>query len=314
MGTSNISIASREAELLASLKSHLRESNFIENYKHARSRIENDSRPGLIPLEERLDWLDRLAAFPLGQFLMENQGLNGFWTDYLIRPEAYTSLTNLSDDEKLLLNRIPVVLATRERFHIFQNLIQQNLQNNIKIASLPCGVMADIALLNFESLDKLNIIGMDLDFESLSAAHQLCFEQNLTEWLELRQMDAWTLEDVNTFHIMVSNGLTIYEPDHNRVVDFYTRCQRSLIKGGIMIGSFLTPPMHLDPKSPWKMELINPQDLRTQAIVFNQVLQPKFQNYHTFDQMAEILETAGFTDLEFVPDSTYMFPTFIAKK
>ena len=37
-----------------------------------------------LPLEEELKILEELQSFELGQFLLANKGLDGFWTAYVI--------------------------------------------------------------------------------------------------------------------------------------------------------------------------------------------------------------------------------------
>ena len=70
-------------------------------------------------LDERIRG-DRAAlrAFELGEFLLNHQGLNGFWTARIIahETERYAYQNAL---EYWLFNASPIVLATRERFSMF---------------------------------------------------------------------------------------------------------------------------------------------------------------------------------------------------
>jgi hypothetical protein len=296
------------------LLSHAPTQNFGDAFARATETILADERSHVQPVEVRLSWLNRLAAFPLGQFLVENKGLNGYWTDYLIRPNHYVHASALSKDEYDLLYKIPIVLATRERYNIFKELIQLNLQDKIRIASLPCGYMSDIATLDYAKVSDVLITGMDLDSAALDGAHQNFSDHDLTAYLSLRQVDAWEFDDLNAYHLMVSNGLTIYEPNRERVVNFYTRCYAALKDDGVMVGSFLTPPPSLNKESPWKLELIDEEALKLQGLIFDQVVRPNFTNFMTCDEVANVLGEAGFKEFEIIPDSKFMFPTFVARK
>lgn len=78
------------------------------------------------PPEATLKLLDELSQFELGRFLLKNQGLNGYWTSYIILHGP--KQTTLCELENWLLNKSPVIKATQERFRIFQTAIQSRLK------------------------------------------------------------------------------------------------------------------------------------------------------------------------------------------
>jgi len=102
--------------------------------------------------QELLAIVEQLTEFEFGQFLLQNQGgWNGEWTYKVInRPECSDHYTNAL--EEFLYLKAPTVLATRERFFIFKQVLQESLKNNISIASLPCGLMADLLTLDYSHI------------------------------------------------------------------------------------------------------------------------------------------------------------------
>ncbi len=88
------------------------------------------------------------SDFQLGRFLLENLGLNGHWTSYVLMHPDRGRLTKVSSDgapfrklESWLLDRCPIFLATQERFRIFRDLTQPLLRPGMSLASLPAGLI-----------------------------------------------------------------------------------------------------------------------------------------------------------------------------
>lgn len=50
------------------------------------------------------------------------------------------------------------------------------------------------------------------------------------------------LDKRETFHLIASNGLNIYEPEDDRVIQLYRGFHDALKPGGVLITSALTPP------------------------------------------------------------------------
>lgn len=71
-----------------------------------------------------------------------------------------------------MLHTAPVVKATQERFKIFQKSIESNLKNDIKIASIPCGVMDDLLYLHYDKFWNIELFGIDIDDQSLVLAKE----------------------------------------------------------------------------------------------------------------------------------------------
>lgn len=262
-----------------------------------------------LPLNQELEMLQQLSEFELGRFLLLNKGLNGYWTSYLILHGLKKE--NLHPLEKWVLESAPAVRATRERFYIFQKVLQENLKNNITIASIPCGVMDDLTRLNTGSFQNISYVGIDYDNQSIDLARR---NSNLLENVSIsfHQKDAWNLKLNSQFDIITSNGLNIYEPDDDKVVDLYRNFYKSLKPNGILITSFLTPPPALSQESTWKN--YNPTDVIKQKALFVDIIAVNWQAFRTEKQTRKQLEDAGFKKINFIYDSQGMFPIVIAKK
>jgi hypothetical protein len=68
------------------------------------------------------------------------------------------------------------------------------------------------------------------------------------------------------------------------------------------------------PYCEWNMEEINPQDLLLQKIIFADILNLKCQCFRSTEQTKDQLESVGFKDIYFIPDTPNLFPTVTAIK
>ncbi len=73
-------------------------------------------------VESQLKLIDLLSQFELGRFLLTRGGLNGYWTDYIVKHPRNGRLSRLNNEnrplnplEAFLLDRAPTVLATQQR-------------------------------------------------------------------------------------------------------------------------------------------------------------------------------------------------------
>lgn len=269
------------------------------------------SNPNLtISHEQAFEIVDQLTQFELGKSLLYNRGLSGYWISYVILHGINEK--NLSELEWWILNKSPVVLATRERFQIFQLQIQKLLKSNITIASIPCGLMETLLTLDYSKVNDVSITGIDLDTASLVKAQELARKSQLKEQVEFIKSDAWDLNIKNKFDIVISNGLTIYESDDNKVTQLYHKFFNSLRSDGTLITSFLTPPPIIDKNCCWKN--YSPQDLAKQKLILSDIIRTKWQCYRSHEATEIMLKKAGFDQIRFIDDTQSMFPTVIATK
>jgi SAM-dependent methyltransferase len=266
-------------------------------------------------VDQQIALLNELTSFEFGRFLLEHGGLNGYWThevvtygtpDEIARPRAGLELR--------LLEQLPAVIATRERFAIFRKQLQERLTSGFTAASVPCGLMGELLLLDYSGHPDLKLIGIDLDQHALDGAQMLAQTRQLADRLTLRQGDAWSTGLKGEVDLLASNGLNIYEPDNERVIALYRSFHDALKPGGTLVTSFLTPPPMLSPDSPWDMSALDPAALAFQHLLFTRVIEAKWNVFRTHAQATAQLEEAGFTGVEFIDDRARLFPTVIARK
>lgn len=275
------------------------QSNNALNVTDIQERLKNSADLAL-PLDEELKLLEELTQFKLGKWLLENKGLNGFWTAYLIlhAPEKQ----NLSTLENFVVNELPVVCATRERFGIFQKQLHKYVKPGMAVASAPCGMMDDLLLLE---IDNLNLYGLDLDENSIKLATENALK--FGKKAEFAKSNAWDLSAYQgKFNVITSNGLNIYESDDAKVTELYKQFNMALASEGILITSFLTPP------AAWQN--IDAEKLKKQRAIFKDIIGAKWQSFRTEEVTKKQLEAAGFEVIEIIYDKQHMFPTVVARK
>jgi uncharacterized protein involved in tolerance to divalent cations/SAM-dependent methyltransferase len=285
------------------------------------SRIKQQGDKPYVTVQTQLEILEQLSQFEFGRFLILNRGINGYWTHYMlthpwIRGETPInhSLEKLTSTEQFLLESAPSILATQQRFEIFLQENQKEVNNGAKLACIPCGMMGELLYLNFENIDKIQLTGLDYDPNTLNDARSLATKQNRLPMIKLHQGDAWQMTFNNEFDLISSNGLNIYEPDDERVTQLYQGFYNALKPGGKLVTSFLTPPPNLSNSCEWDMSAINQADLLKQKIIFVDILEAKWQCFRTSAQTQLQLESVGFERIEFIYDKAKLFPTVVAYK
>lgn len=262
----------------------------------------------------QLDLLQQLSQFELGRFLLLNQGINGYWTHYILTYPWSSEKENLTFVERFILKRAPIMLATQERFEIFLKENQQVVKPASTLACIPSGMMGELLYLNVTGISNIKLIGVDYDPNALSDAKLLANKQNLSTIVEFNEGNAWSLNFENKFDLISSNGLNIYEPDDARVTELYSTFYNALKPGGKLVTSFLTFPPTMSDECEWDMSVINQNDLLLQKIIFGDILETKWQCYRSSAKTKEQLESVGFEGLKFIYDRAKVFPTVVAHK
>ncbi len=304
------------------LISHSDEKIYEIAVNELRQNVLKNTTKSDVPAIERMQILDELCSFELGRFLIQNRGLNGRWTQYLVLHPQNGRLTGLSSDGKPLskferwaLDRCPIALAAQERFFTFQKLLQNKLKNGIRIASIPCGLMDDLLGLNYKNLNDFKLTGVDLDEQALQLALENAVQNRLEKHCEFIEEDAWNMQIKNQFDLITSNGLNIYEPDDERVEQFYSNLYKALKPEGTLISSFLTPPPTRENKSEWDASQINEDDLRIQRILLGDILNIRWLAAHRSEsKMRDIFVAAGFKEVNVIYDRQKLFPTIVGNK
>lgn len=287
--------------------SHALGSGFVFT-KHKEKIRQKDSLS--LSLDETLKMLQKLIEFDLGKFLLNNKGLNGFWTAYVILNGIKKS--NLPPLESWILNRSPIVVATRERFYIFQEELKKLLKNGISIASTPCGLMDDLLTIDFSEFSNIKLTGIDLDQESIKLAKQNAKHHTTKAKIEFLIRSAWSLDLVEKYDVIISNGLNIYEPDRTKLCKLYSQFAAAIKPGGYLITSFLTPSPVMSESSPWRDFSV--EDVKKQKAIFADILEVAWQTYRTEAETVPMFEESGFKVQDIIYDRQAMFPTIILKK
>ncbi|MCL9683348.1 SAM-dependent methyltransferase [Legionella maioricensis] len=285
----------------------------------ARIKKQGDKPYATVALQLKL--LEQLTEFAFGRFLILNQGINGYWTHYMLTHPWFGRKTGesapgvpLTELEVFILDKAPLMLATQERFEIFLQQNQVAVKNDAALSCIPCGMMGELLYLDFTDITHIKLIGYDYDPVTLDEAKDLAAKQNLAHFIKLNQGNAWKLDVESQFDLISSNGLTIYEPDNQKVTELYRLFYNALKPGGKLVTSFVTPPLSLTNECEWDMTRLNQQDLLLQKIIFADILEAKFQCYRSSAQSKQQLEVAGFKDIQFIYDKAKLFPTVLAYK
>lgn len=286
---------------------------------HERIRSQGDKPYASV--EYQLGLLTELSQFDFGRYLLQNQGINGYWTHYMLTHPWFGRKTGknnqgepLTQLESFLLNRAPTMLATQQRFQIFLKENQKQVQNDARLACIPCGLLGELLYLDYQQVERIQLLGVDYDPHTLNEAKNLAKQQDLLKFVKLIEQDAWKLNFEAVFDLISSNGLSIYEPDDNNVIALYREFYKALKPGGKLVTSFLTPPPLLASNCEWNMSTINQDDLLMQKIIFADILEVKWQCYRSSEQATNQLISAGFNEIQIIYDEANLFPTVVAHK
>ena len=185
------------------------------------------------------------------------------------------------------------------------------------MVSVPSGLAWDLVRLETAGLTDLELIGIDLDAESLKLAERLSSQNKSTNaTFTFSKSDAWKLSEsgVGEVDVITSNGLNIYVQDRKRVVELYKSYASVLKTGGLLITSYMTPPPGIAIELEWNMSVINPEAMLAGKTVFADILDATWQAYMSTGDMKRVLTEAGFEDFEVHYDQAKMFPTITARK
>jgi hypothetical protein len=295
------------------LASHsLFQKDFDKTYHLTKARIKQEGDKPWSSLEERLEVFEAFCTFPLGRFLLLNQGLDGYWMDYIVRDDH--NLNSLPPLEQFLLTQCPMVLASRERLEIFQDVLQKQLFNGITMASIPSGVMRSVLTLDYSSLNRVRLIAVDLDFEALIHANSLAEKMGLGCVTEYRQTDAFELGMDRDLDIAISHALNFYESDKEKISVLYKNLYHSLKPGGLLVTSFLTPSPEESDKSPWNMKIIDTESLRLSKIIFGDIIHARWSHSILLEDFSEQLTIIGFENIHCIYDERKLMPTLVAQR
>lgn len=265
-----------------------------------------------VSVKEQLNYIDLLSQFPLGQNLLTTGTIDTFWTDNITSDFPIKKCKNILED--FILNRSPFILAWRELLRTFQKVIQDNLNSDMTLASIPCGSMRELLELDYSGISNFTLLGIDIDNNSLLLAKKLAKAKGLSKHLKIREQDAWQLPYGSEIDLITSCGLNIYVSERKKVLGLYQQFFKALKPNGKLIISFLTFPPDLDKPSEWIIDKIPQQDLLMEKILYKDLIQAKWRNFKTSCEIKSELIEAGFSEINFHYDSMRVFPTIVAVK
>lgn len=308
--TNLISHSNKNSDIIAAVKKiKVKIANNINNY---------------VSTERQYQILEELLSFEMGRFLIANQGLNGYWTHYILNYPLRDNIgkdscfstycDNICNTERFILEKAPGVLASQERFLCFLKIISQTVKNGHALASIPSGVSSDLLLLKYLNIKNISISSIDLDIDSLDLTKHLYTKLNCQFLLNLIQCDAWSIDFNNEFDLLISSGLTIYEPCNRKIFDLYKIFYKALRKNGTLVTSFLTFPAVYKELTEWNMKEINLYNALMQKIIFSDLIGMKWECYRTSKETKQLLQEAGFLNVQIHYDKRKIFPTVTAIK
>ena len=268
--------------------------------------------------------LDVWAQCEFGQWMLLNGGWDGYWTRYVISyPDRIAAGEPPPDNEveRFFLEQSPGIVATQERFKIFQQAFLEFVGPESVVLEVPCGVMDDLLTLR-ELAHGASLIGVDIDPASIGLAHQTAIDVGRVEQVTLAEGDAWDLSGCTVrvgnqieFHrlvdggcdVLTSNGLNIYVEDDEKVVELYRSFATALKPGGVVIVSALTP------QEDWQVDDLSTTALQ-RARALNLMNGVGWLNLRSVQRTTEQLRQAGLVVEDVRSDARAVFPTYIARK
>ena len=105
--------------------------NYEEAVDEIKSRVSSD---------EQLALLEQLEDCPLGRFLIQNRGLDAYWTKTITENKGGYA----NDFETKLITIVPAFVATQERAKFFKAEVA-NLPQGSHIMSVPSGLLPEFS-------------------------------------------------------------------------------------------------------------------------------------------------------------------------
>ncbi len=291
---------------MVALLSHQCFNNFSDACAEIESRIKHDA--------QLFSLFESMKTSEMGRFLIENRGLNGYWTELACRfPYFSEEYKNLPEFDIELLTQYPLVLATQERFLLFKKEIACTVENEMAVLSAPAGTLPEFQNENYDN-KKFSITALDIDPEIEVLLKQRVQESKLKNNYHLLLQDIFEYDAKNQFDIAIANGLNIYIDDYSKVLELYNVYIKALKPGGKLITSFLTPPPSVSNPSPWKTESLELFWLQRQKNIFIDILQSTWSHFMSEDTFTGLLKEAGFKNISITWDKCRMFPMVTAIK
>ncbi len=271
------------------------------------TRLGDAGRSDLIP------HVHRLALGTLGAALLKYGSLNWEMTDLLFDPDAVAAAeADRQSFDSFLFTQAPSALATRERFGIFREVYRFLIDNGLvqagaTWASIPGGRARDLIEADLSRAEPRMIVALDKDPDAVRAADDLARARERNLFFAFKN-DALTMNVVNQYDVVTSNGLNIYLDDE-QVGQFNRNLFNAVRPGGYVVLS------HLTPRDEWDEAGLDLNAVGLQQVLFGQVAQAKWVPHaRSIQTVVAQLEAAGFEVVEINAGTWNIFPTFVAYK
>ena len=261
----------------------------------------------------QLDLVESLCQFDLGRYLLEHNDLNTYWMHYALTHPWFGRKTGMNNHdealhplEEFILNRAPLFIALQQRFEIFLKLSQAHVKNTATLACMPSGTMGELLYLDYTHIDNVRLIGMHTDFNAIKCAQALADAMELARFTNLLQMDCYQADFKLEFDLVLNHDFHFQQRNPLNRPAMYANLYQALKPGGTLLTSFM--------QSEWDMTEVNETDVQLQQTLLHDILGLEHFQTETSHEIQLQLETAGFTDIQFLYDSAKMIPSVIARK
>lgn len=282
-------------------------------------RIQKEGDHLGVTAQEQMDLVRQMAQCAVGRYLLLHRGLNAWWSRYfkVLYPEKYRAWGVGPDGkpftpwERWYLES-PLAQASQENWRWCRQKLQEQVSDYTTLASVPCGAFDDLLELDDTNHRNVCLVGMDIDPDALCLAQDNIHVYGMSGQAQLKQADAWDLGVRNQWNVLTSKGLAGYEPDPKRLLQLYQEFYRALKPEGIFITNLWLPPAErLRPQVPFTSK--QQHDLKLLDVLMRHVLQMKW-NSLSQRGLQELLQQAGFVDMDFLPGTSGLCMLVTAKK
>ena len=149
--------------------------------------------------------------------------------------------------------------------------------------------------MNFSAIEKYELVGCDLDTESVELAKSQAKARGVLEKTSFWQRDAWNLATEEEFDRVVSLGLNMYCEDRQSAISLYKSFWQALKPSGKLMVTYMTHTH--GPNIERDLSLVSSDEKKLVAMMA-EVLEIKYFNHlNSSAEIVENLKEAGFSEV-----------------
>lgn len=250
-----------------------------------------------------------LSKFELGQYLSQNKKINDKWLDYVLEFTDQSRQPQPSALEEFIIYDAPITQATQQRRSIFQQILQQQLRDNMHIASIASGLASALFKLDYSQAKNCHVSCFGYAEETPTLAKHKLQKHNKDISFDFKTTGFDKAELKHQFDLIESNGMNIYLRQTAELAELYQQLHTLLKSGGTLVISAMTP------ENEWESDnSANFAARKTlQKRIYNDTINVNWVNNVSTEESKELLLSAGFNSVKVYPDRYNMFPTFLAQ-